>query len=154
MLKSVGTSFIDTLWPEDRSRLANLTPGEARQSGDALYEKLVSLNPQNKGQEMLKARALDVAVEMAQIRMRLFTQQDNALPRPFFVVLVFWLTILFAGYGLLAPGNATVILVLIVSALSVSGAVYLMLELGSPFTGLVRVPREPLQNAVSLIGPN
>ena len=68
-------------------------------------------------------------------------------------MLVFWLMILFAGYGLLAPRNPTVIGVLFVCALSVTGAIFLILELAKPFEGgVVRVSSAPLHDARSHLG--
>jgi hypothetical protein len=117
-----------------------------------MYDQIAELSPQNDGQRALKARALDILSDLAQTRLRLFAQQDSSLPRPFLVVLVFWLSILFAGYGLLAPRNATVVIVLIICTLSVSGAIFLMLELSTPFAGIMRVSSTPLRDALALIG--
>ena len=71
---------------------------------------------------------------------------------PFLVVLVFWLLILFAGLGLLAPRNVTVVAVLLVCALSVSGALYLIMELDRPFEGMMRVSSAPLRETLALLG--
>jgi hypothetical protein len=68
------------------------------------------------------------------------------------VVLVFWLATLFASFGLFAPRNGTVIAVLCVSALSVSGAIYLILELNRPFEGLMKISGAPLHYALSQLG--
>ena len=54
----------------------------------------------------------------------LFKNLGSSIPVPFVVVLVFWLCIIFASFGLFAPRNATV------CALSVAGAIFLILELG------------------------
>jgi len=67
----------------------------------------------------------------------------------FLVVLFFWLTITFASFGLFASRNATVISVLLVCALSVAGAVFLILEMQGPFDGLIRVSADPLHYALS-----
>jgi hypothetical protein len=61
------------------------------------------------------------------------------VPRPFLLILLFWLTLTFASFGLFAPWNATVLTVLFVCALSVGSAVFLVLELDGPFDGLLRV---------------
>ena len=53
-------------------------------------------------------------------------QAQSALPMPFLVVLLFWLTMLHLSFGLFAARNATVITVLLISALSVSGAGFLL----------------------------
>jgi hypothetical protein len=65
------------------------------------------------------------------------------------VVLLFWLTITFTSFGLFAPANATVLAVLLVCALSVSGAILLVLEMDDPFEGLITVSAEPLRYAHS-----
>jgi len=64
---------------------------------------------------------------------------------------VFWLTITFTSFGLLAPANATVLAVLVLCALSV-GAVFLTLEMDAPFTGLIRVSVEPVRYALTRLG--
>ena len=71
---------------------------------------------------------------------------------PFLVVMVFWLAVIFASFGLFAPRNATVIATLFVCALSVSGAIFLILELDSPFSGLLQISDAPLRNAITHIG--
>ena len=71
---------------------------------------------------------------------------------PFLVVMVFWLAVIFASFGLFAPRNATVIATLFVCALSVSGAIFLILELDSPFSGLLQISYAPLRNAITHIG--
>ena len=69
------------------------------------------------------------------------------MPVQFLSILLFWLTIMFTSFGLLAPRNATVITVLLFCALSVAGAVFLILELDRPFHGLITVPADPLRYA-------
>jgi len=70
-----------------------------------------------------------------------------SVPVPFLVILVFWLTIIFASFGVFAPRNAMVLIVFFVCALSVSLAVFLVLEMGSPFDGLLKVSADPLRYA-------
>ena len=64
-------------------------------------------------------------------------------------LLAFWLSILFVSFGLYTPPNATVIATLFVCALSVSGAIFLILELDQSFEGLIRIPSAPLRNALA-----
>jgi hypothetical protein len=71
---------------------------------------------------------------------------------PFLVVMVFWLTVIFVSFGLFAPRDATVIATLFVCALSVSGAIFLILELDSPFSGLLQISDAPLRAAIAHIG--
>ena len=152
LLKKAVAANLDRLWPEDSSRSANLAPGEGRALTESMYDKIAELEPKTDAQRALKARAMDITMELAQARLRLFARHDSSLPLPFLVVLVFWLVILFAGYGLLAPPNATVVAVLIFCTLSVSGAIFLMLELATPFSGIMRVSSVPMRDALSLLG--
>jgi len=68
------------------------------------------------------------------------------------VVLVFWLSLIFASFGLFAPRNATVIVTLFVCALSVSGAIFLILELDRSFEGLLQISSAPLRDALVHLG--
>jgi hypothetical protein len=76
-------------------------------------------------------------------------QAGSSIPTPFLVVLVFWLTIIFASFGLFAPYNTTVVATLFVCALSVSGAIFLILELDTPLTGLMQISDIPLRDAIA-----
>ncbi len=69
----------------------------------------------------------------------LHQQAGGSLSWPFFVVLVFWLVVLFAGFGLFARRNATVIAALFVGALTVAGAIFLILEMNRPYIGLMEI---------------
>ena len=71
---------------------------------------------------------------------------------PFLIVLVFWLAMIFITFGLFAPTNLTVIAVLLVCALSVAGAIFLILELDRPFSGLIQVSDAPLRDAFGRLG--
>ena len=74
------------------------------------------------------------------------------LPIALLVVLVAWLTIIFISFGLFAPRTVTVIVSLLVSALSVSGAIFLILEMYSPYAGLIHVSSGPLRAALAHLG--
>jgi hypothetical protein len=67
---------------------------------------------------------------------------------PMLIILVSWLVVIFLGFSVLAPPNATVIFALMISALAVAGAIFLILELDQPFGGLIRISSEPMLNAL------
>jgi hypothetical protein len=146
-------AILERIWPQDGTR-SDLTPGEARVAFESLYDKIAALSPaQNDAKRTaLKARAMDLSADVAQSRLKLFAQQENTLPLPLLAVLTAWLAILFAGYGLLSPRNGTVVAVLFVCALSIAGAIFLVMELTTPFTGVVRIPSTSLQAAFAQIG--
>lgn len=152
LLRTMVAATLDRIWPQEAGKASNLTPGEARAAGEAMYDTIAELSPKTEAQRALRSRALDITADIAQTRLRLFAQEDSGLPVPLIVVMVFWLSILFAGYGLLAPANATVLAILFVCTLSMSGAIFIMLELAEPFGGFIQVSNSALHSALSVIG--
>ena len=136
------------MWRENSSDVAKTSPFEASAESDAFFVKLQQLSPQNDSQRSLQARAVQTATNIAQTRLLLFAQRNNSIPMPFLVVLIFWLTIIFGSFGLFAKPSATVFGSLFVFALSAAGAIYLVLELGQPFSGLMQISSTPLRNAL------
>jgi hypothetical protein len=100
----------------------------------------------------LQSQAVTEALDLGRSRLLLFEGLGSSIPVPFLVVLVFWLCIIFASFGLFAPRNATVIAALCVSALSVAGAIFLILELDRSFEGLLQVSGAPLRAALTQLG--
>jgi hypothetical protein len=121
-------------------------------AGDALFDAIQELSPKNDAQRTLQAQALTMAINLGQTRWLLFEQGGSSIPIAFLVVLVFWLSVIFASFGLFAPRNATVITAFFIGALSVSGAIFLILELDQPFQGVMRLSDAPLRNALAILG--
>ena len=93
-----------------------------------------------------------MAINLGRTRLLLFENAGSSIPFPFLLVLVFWLTIIFASFGLFAPRNATVVAAFLVTALSVSGAIFLILELDRSFEGILQVSSAPLHAALARLG--
>jgi Protein of unknown function (DUF4239) len=149
LLRGFVTSTLARIWPEDTSQAAQLQPTGG---SEVLYDKIQDLAPKNEAQRSLQAQALKTSIDIGQTRWLLFAQKGSSIPLPFLVVLVFWLTILFASFSLFAPPNATVTITLLVCALSVSGAIFLILELDRPFDGLIQISSAPLRSALAQLG--
>jgi hypothetical protein len=145
---------LDEVWAEERSQPAKLdTPKELPTSGgEELDYSIRRLSPQSDAQCALQSRALQISSDILESRWLMRGAAGNSVQAPFLVVLVFWLTVIFGSYGLLAPRNATVITVLFICALSAAGAIFLILEMDQPFSGLVKVSSAPLRYALSHIG--
>jgi hypothetical protein len=143
---------VDRNWSEGTSRSEKLDSAETRAGGASFYEKIQELVPHNDFQRSLQSQAVQIASDLGRTRALLLEQAGSSIPRPFLVVVVFWLTVIFASFGMLAPSNATVTTTLLVCALSVSGAIFLILELDQPFAGLMQIPDTPLRNALALTG--
>jgi hypothetical protein len=120
-------------------------------SADALYVGIQALAPANDTQRSLKTQAANLAVELAQLRSLLRAQSLASISRPLLIVVVLWLVIIFFSFSLLAPPNATATLALLASACSVAGAIFLILEMDQPFSGLIHISSEPMLNALRQI---
>jgi hypothetical protein len=141
---------IDQFWPASRS--IPVKTDRKPSSVEPVYDSIQQLSPQNEAQRSLQTAALAMAFDLARTRVLLFEQLHSTIPVPFLVVMVFWLSIIFVSFGLFAPKNGTVIAAFFVCALSVSGAVFLILELDRSFEGLLQVSSTPLRSALSQLG--
>jgi hypothetical protein len=56
---------------------------------------------------------------------------------------------LFLGFGLLASFDPTVAVAQFLGALSVAGAIFLILELNQPYSGPLQVSDAPLRSAIA-----
>ena len=153
LMRRAVASMTDRIWRENSSPSGESAPFEASAAGLSLFDEILKLSPQNERQRSLQARAIGTLQEVAKTRLLLFTEAGAAIPMPFLVVLIFWLAIIFASFGLFADNNATTVVALCIFALSASAAIFLILELGQPFTGLMRISSEPLRNALAPLGP-
>jgi hypothetical protein len=153
VLRQIVTVALERLWPEDAAQTATLAAPGSVARGRSLYGKIQGLSPQNDMQRRLQSDALRITTELGQARWLLAAQgESGSVPMPFLVILLFWLAVLFVSFGLFAPPNATVIATLFLCALSVSGAIFLILELAKPFEGLLQISSAPLRKAVALLG--
>jgi hypothetical protein len=99
-----------------------------------------------------KEHALDLAEDVLTARWRFLENESGADTTSFLPLLISWLTITFVSFGLFAPRNATVLTALFIASLSVSPAVYLLLEMDTPFTGAIVVSSSPLRYALAQLG--
>ena len=93
-----------------------------------------------------------MAMDLGKTRWLMYEQATTSVSMPLLVVLVLWLTVIFISFGLFAPLNATVVASLFVSALPVSGAIFLILEMYSPYDGLIQISSAPLRAALAHLG--
>ena len=150
LLRASATRTLERLWPAAGSGQAQLEP--LSPGSELLYDKLQELVPKNEAQRSLQVQALSIAVTLGQTRWLMFEQNTASVSAPLLVVLIFWLTIIFVSFGLFAPRNGTVITSLFVSSVSVSAAILLILEMYSPWAGMIQISSAPLRLALAHLG--
>jgi Protein of unknown function (DUF4239) len=150
LLHGAVARTLDGLWPKDGRQHPQMEPTAA--GGEILYDKIQELSPKNDAQRSLQAQALNMAIDLGKMRWLMFEQGGSFVSMPLLAMLVLWLAIIFASFGLFAPRNATTIATLFFCALSVSGAIFLIMEMYTPFQGLMQISSAPLRNALAHLG--
>ena len=129
-----------------------LASKEITQNAAAFYIAIQTLAPKTDAQKSIQSQAIQVSSDLARTRWSLSQGDEASIPTPFLAILVFWLFVLFTTFGLFSPRNATVIAILLICALSLSGALFLIVELDRPFHGLIRISTKPLNDAYGQLG--
>jgi hypothetical protein len=154
-LRSSVAKWITVIWPENKKTVNEMVTFEKSPPAMELFmNKIRELTPQNDSQRALQSEALQICKELLQTRWLVIEKAQLSLPAIFLVVLLFWLTILFGSIGLFAPFNKTVLTSLVVCAMSVAGAIYLIEEMNKPLSGMMKVSNAPLVKAVEHMGRN
>lgn len=153
MLRASVADMLQKTWPRDdpqSERSEDKTETEGRYEG--IFDTIQELAPKNDAQRALHTQALNTAWDLGRTRWLLFAQKGSSIPTAFLVLMVCWLALLLASFSLSAPRNATAFGTLLICALAVSSAVFLILELDQPFQGILQIPSTPLRNALPQLG--
>lgn len=126
LLRGVVINSLNRVWPQEEGPASG---GAQSTDAEAFVDSVHALSPKDDMQRALKAQAVSTAIALGQTRWLMVAQQTTSVSKPFLAVLVFWLTVLFISFGLYAPRNATVTTAFFFAALSVSGAIFLILEM-------------------------
>ena len=149
LLRGSVSRVLDQIWSKHSAGPVPLAPSAG---GELLLDKIQGLAPTNDAQRLLKGQALSIAMDLARTRWLMYAQEATSISTPLLVVLVLWLTVIFVSFGLFAPFNATVVVSLLVAALSVSSAIFLILEMYTPYTGTIQISSAPLRAALAHLG--
>jgi hypothetical protein len=149
LLRGFVAYRLEVPWGEQaRLALADRPAGEVATLEDVENE-IRGLPVTDNLQRELQARSLQLSAGLSQTRWLLSEQTGSTVETPFLVVVISWLAVIFASLGLLAPRNITVWVVIVLCGLSVSAAVFLILELDRPFGGIITLSKEPLRTALN-----
>lgn len=151
-LRKTLIARIEMFWPGESAAGSGLEGFERDSAMETLQKKIRELAPATDIQRQMRSEAEKLSGDLLEARWMLIAQAQHTIPRVFLVVLLFWLTMLHISFGLLAPRNATAITMLFISALSVSAATFLILEMYQPLDGMIKVSSAPLRKALELVG--
>jgi hypothetical protein len=149
-MKAAITHVHDMFWGGEKTA-QELTVASAMGVLRGMDEFLVSLNPQTPAQKQLLANAGVHWGSIEQIRLLMSLQLATPVSWPLLIIVVSRSLLLFAGFGLLSRINGTTVAALAFGAFAVASAVFLILELSRPFTGLFRIPPAALEQTISAL---
>jgi Kef-type K+ transport system membrane component KefB len=142
-------------WAEAKTRQLFPTAAQERPSSlatiallEQVQDAILALTPKNEKQTYLRTLCLRLSSTLIQARWSLETHAGHSIPVPFLVLLIFWLAIVFASFGLFARDNPTTFVVLFLCALAVSGGIVLIEELDNPQSGLIHIPSDSMRKAL------
>ena len=129
------------------------TPFAVESAGSRAYAMIHALQPETNAQKVIQDQAQQKLIHLSEARLMLYERSKSKLPTPILVVLLFWLTALFASYCLFSPVNPTAAVALTLVAVSAAAALFLILEMGEPFSGLMQVSSKALRTALPPLVP-
>jgi hypothetical protein len=149
--KQVKQSF-DRIWGEEAGDLSDLNIKSVVAGSKLLDGFLLSLAPKTDAQKQLLATANVAAGQIAQTQILMMLQLAGGISWPMVAIVVCWSLLLFCGYGLVSPVNATVVTTLALGAIAVASAIFLIIELSQPYAGLFRIPPGGLIETLQALG--
>lgn len=138
---------IDRIWRE-KATTSQDTAFTARSLAEQLYGAAEALSPKNDVQRGLKARVEQAIAELARTRLSMFADGDTPVLTPFMLILIFWLVVVFGSFGLFVEPGPVVVAAILVFALSISTALFLVADLSRPFVGLMQLSKEQLKHTL------
>ena len=149
VLRSYTQRMLQDGWPANGARPAGLADDASDRLLEHVREAIRALKPVDSGQRSLQERATDINVGLLRERWLLIEQQGPSVQRVVVVILVSWVTVIFASFGMNAPRNGTVVVTFLICSLAIGGAIFLVLEMDRPLDGIMQISSWPLRNALA-----
>ena len=149
--KAIAQSY-DKIWGNPTGDLSDLGVKSAVTGAKTLEQFLMSLTPKTDAQKQMLATASAAAGQMEQTRVLMMLQLAGGVNWAMLAIVMCWSLLLFCGYGLVSPINATVIGSLALGAIAVASAIFLIIELSQPYTGLIKLPPGAIEQTIDALG--
>jgi hypothetical protein len=147
MIRDAARITVRRIWREntEAEHAETFSPSGA---ATRFFLTVESLSPNSDLQRAIKPRILEVGTELARTRLLMFVHFDNPIPPPLLAIMILWLAVIFASFTLFADVNLVVATASLIYALAVSSALFLIVDMSQPFSGLMKIPSEPLQHVL------
>jgi hypothetical protein len=149
VMRQAVPAAIDRIWKEKATSSPQSDTFSANSLAERFNAAIDRLTPATDEQRAIKARLQQASADIANTRLLMFADGDNPILTPFLLILIVWLTVIFISFGLFVEPGPVAVTVLLVFALSVSSALFLIADLSQPYAGLMQISREPLRTLLS-----
>jgi hypothetical protein len=144
-LREAATRRLNALWGGSGIRRQEVGSAETTAANETLAHRLSELKPENDYQRALRSQAEALTADLARTLLNTQARVGGTVPHAFIVVLAVWLVIMFTGIGALTPGNATARTGVIACAFAFATALFLILELDTPYHGVIQISDAPVR---------
>jgi hypothetical protein len=151
-IRTAMVGLHDRIWSAEGASADTIDPKAMSAFYDYVTSAIQSLPTSTGAQQNGQRAAHDLATTIGHTRLLMFVQSTAKISTPLLVILILWVSTLFLGFGLFARLNGTVAGSFFVGSVCVAAAIFLILELNSPFSGLMRLSDGPVLYAISRIG--
>jgi hypothetical protein len=156
-VRSVLRVYVDrvirSIWPgETTGEAVRLEEDMTGGMLDRVMQSVLALKATNPDQVWLRQQALGTVSRLIQTRWSLLVNQNGTISPVILEVVVTWIMVIFASFGLNAPYNGTVVGAFLICALSIGASVFLIQELDAPLNGVIVISAEPMKNAQAHLG--
>ena len=149
LLRQYTERLRDDGWPQPGTHPPGLQDDEGAKLLERVRESIRALEPDSDGQRWLQGKALEVNSDLLRQRWLLVDQERPSVQRIVIGILVSWVAVIFAGFGLKAPRNGTVLVALLLCAAAIGGAIFLILEMDHPLEGVMRISSASIDNVLA-----
>ena len=165
LLRAYTAAAIASTWPDEPPPVGTYYPRhvvnvsgtlESLRLGTLLHQveaDLRHLPPGDAFHQQLAHDCLQQYMQLLRTRWTLIEDARNTVSIPFLTVLVLWLAILFVSFGLTAPRNRLVYVMVSLCAFAIAAAIFVILEMATPLTGFITISSQPMRDALAHMTP-
>ncbi|HEY3597219.1 MAG TPA: hypothetical protein VGL08_06880 [Paraburkholderia sp.] len=162
VLRVYTAAAIASTWPNEPAPAGNYYPKnapttdfnqlESTKLGEMLSAATVAAR-QLKAHDEAHQKTLDQILNqfdnLTTARWKLIEEAHSSISRPFLMMLAFWLFVIFLSFGLIAPRNALALVMIMLGAVSIASAMYVIVDLDTPLTGPLVASSQPMRDALA-----
>ncbi len=148
-LRSYTQQSIEDHWPQESNHPIRMEDAQAGAALDHARLAIIALNTDDAHHRALRESALRMIDAALQTRWLLIERAESSIQPVFLVILVAWIVLIFMSFGYNAPFNATVVSAFVICAAAISGCLFMIIEMDTPFDGLITISSHAMRDALA-----